>query len=247
MRSERRQVQMRNQTMNVPVYNIRGQQVGTMTIDEQALGGTINAALIKQAYVRYHANLRQGSARTRNRHEVEGSTRKLYRQKGTGRARHGDRKANLFRGGGHAHSKKRTREHYRLDMPVKMRRKANRNALLAKLVDNEVRVIDDLRLAEPRTREFVAFLEAVGINRSVLVALPADPHQAQVMQRAGRNVPDVSLCRYDQLTCFNMLNHRFLVIGRGELEAWLNGPWSQVTRSAKTDPLGRGVETVEAS
>src|SRR5688572_23318721 len=136
--------------MNVPVYNMQGAEVGSFAIDEQALGGRINPALIKQAYVCYHANLRQGSAKTKNRREVEGSTRKLYRQKGTGNARHGDKKANLFRGGGHGHSKKRTREDYRLDLPKKMRRKANRNALLAKLVDNEVRIIDTMMLPEPK-------------------------------------------------------------------------------------------------
>src|SRR5437762_14183852 len=102
----------------------------------------------------YRANTRQGSARTKNRRAVEGSTRKLYRQKGTGNARHGDKKANLFKGGGHGHSKKRTREDYRLDMPKKMRRTANRNALLAKLVDNEVRIIDTLEIKTPRTKDF---------------------------------------------------------------------------------------------
>src|SRR5690554_1535737 len=100
--------------MDVPVFNMKGAEVGKLTIDTERLGGEVNPALIKQAYVRYHANLRQGSARTLNRHAVEGSTKKLYKQKGTGRARHGDKKVPQFRGGGHAHAKKRTREEYRL-------------------------------------------------------------------------------------------------------------------------------------
>src|SRR3954464_4864492 len=153
--------------MDVPVYNISGKQVGSMTIDEQALGGEVNASLLKQAYVRYHANHRQGSARTKNRRQVEGSTRKLYRQKGTGNARHGDKKANLFKGGGHGHSKKRTREDFRLDMPKKMRRKANRNAFLAKLVDNEVRIVDSIAFSEPRTKAFQEFLLGLKIDRTV--------------------------------------------------------------------------------
>jgi large subunit ribosomal protein L4 len=225
--------------MDVPVYNIKGSQVGTFTIDEQSLGGEVNPALIKQAYVRYHANLRQGSSRTKNREAVEGSTRKLYRQKGTGNARHGDKKANLFKGGGHAHSKKRTREDYRLDMPKKMRRKANRNALLAKLVDNEVRVVDSLEFATPKTKDFTSFLEAVKIDRNALVALPADGAKAANARKSARNVEDVTLCRADQLNCFEMLNHRYLVIGRSELEAWLNGPQSQTGKSAKINPMGR--------
>src|SRR6185503_18152882 len=105
--------------MDVPVYNMKGANVGTLKIAEQDLGGDVSPALIKQAYVRYHANTRQGSARTLNREATEGSTRKLYKQKGTGRARHGDKKAPQFKGGGHTFSKKRTREDYRLDMPKK--------------------------------------------------------------------------------------------------------------------------------
>src|SRR5580765_4754335 len=180
--------------MDVPVYNMKGSQVGKLTIDEQTLGGEVNASLLKQAYVRYHANLRQGSARTKNRHEVEGSTRKIYRQKGTGNARHGDRKANLFKGGGHGHSKKRTREDYRLDMPKKMRRKANRNALLAKLVDNEVRIIDSLEIKTPKTKDFAAFLEAIKVDRTALVALSMDGEKAQNAKLSARNVDGVTLC-----------------------------------------------------
>src|SRR5215831_4600683 len=164
--------------MNVPVYNMQGKEIAQFSIDEKSLGGQVNAALLKQAFVMYHANTRQGSSRTKNRRQVEGSTRKLYKQKGTGNARHGDRKANLFKGGGHGHSKKRTREDYRLDMPKKMRRKANRNALLAKLEDNEDRSIYTRERAAPKAKDFAAFLEAVKIDRSALVALPVDGAKA---------------------------------------------------------------------
>jgi large subunit ribosomal protein L4 len=225
--------------MDVPVYNMKGSQVGSLTIDEQALGGEVNAPLIKQAYVMYHANTRQGSARTKNRRQVEGSTRKLYRQKGTGNARHGDKKANLFKGGGHGHSKKRTREDYRLEMPKKMRRKANRNALLAKLVDNEVRIIESLEFKTPRTKDFAAFLESLKIDRTALVALPIDGAAATNARLSARNVDGVTLCRADQLNCFQMLNHRYLVIGKGDLQAWLDGPTSQTGKDAKINPLGR--------
>jgi large subunit ribosomal protein L4 len=228
--------------MDVPVYNMKGSQVGQLAIDEQELGGEVNAALLKQAYVRYHANLRQGSARTKNRREVEGSTRKLYRQKGTGNARHGDKKANLFKGGGHGHSKKRTREDFRLDMPKKMRRKANRNALLAKLVDNEVRIIDTFKMGAPKSKEFAAFLEAIKVDRSALVALPIEGETAANARLSARNVEGVTLCRADQLNCFDLLNHRYLVIGKGELESWLKGPWSQTGKDAKTAPMGRKSE-----
>jgi len=227
--------------MDVPVYNMSGATVAQMSIDEKSLGGVLNPALIKQAYVMYHANTRQGSARTKNRHQVEGSTKKIYNQKGTGNARHGDRKANLFKGGGHGHSKKRTREDFRQDMPKKMRRKANRNAFLAKLIDSEVRVIDEIKFTEAKTKAFEAFLAAIKVDRSALVALPHEDSKSHNARLAGRNVQDVTLVPAEQMNCFDMLNHRFLVIGKADLEAWLNGPCSQTGKIAKIAPLGRKV------
>jgi len=226
--------------MNVPVYNMQGKEIAQFSIDEKSLGGEVNAALIKQAFVMYHANTRQGSARTKNRRQVEGSTRKIYKQKGTGNARHGDRKANLFKGGGHAHSKKRTREDFRQGMPKKMRRKANRNALLAKLVDGEVKIIDSIAFKEPRTRAFQDFLGALKVDRTALVALPMDGADSENARLSGRNMEAVTLIRADQLNCFNMLNHRFVVIGKAELEGWLKGPTSQTGKVAKISPMGRG-------
>lgn len=221
--------------MEVPVYNMQGKKTGTMSVDEVALGETVNAPLIKQAYVRYHSNLRQGSARSKNRGDVAGSGRKIYKQKGTGRARHGDKKAPLFRGGGHYKNRKKTREDYRLDMPVKMRRKANRNALLAKLIDDEVKVIDNLAFAEPKTKAMIGFLSALGVGKSVLLALSPDGEKNHNTRLAARNVESLATCRADQLTCFEMLNNRHLVIDRADLEAWLAGPSSQTTKAVKAD------------
>lgn len=205
--------------MDVPVLNKQGKPVGSLTIDLEALGGEVNPALIKQAYVRYHANTRQGSARTKSRGMVEGSTRKIYRQKGTGHARMGQVRSNIRRGGGRAFAKQRTREDYRLDMPVKMRRKANRNALLAKLIDAEVKVIDDLSIKAPKTKDFKAILDACGIDRSCLVAVPTDNANVRL---SARNIERVTLCNSAQLTCFEMLNHRYLLISKADLEAWLD-------------------------
>jgi large subunit ribosomal protein L4 len=224
--------------MKVPVFNMQGNEVASMNIDEQELGGEINASLIKQAYVRYHANQRQGSARSKNRTQVEGSTRKIYKQKGTGNARHGDRKANLFKGGGHGHSKKRTREDFRLDMPKKMRRKANRNALLAKLMDQEVRVVDKIAFDAPKTKAFEQFLGALKIDSTALVALPMSDQESHNARLSGRNITTATLVRCDQINAFTMLNHRFVVIGRQDLENWLSGPTSQTGKSAKLAPMG---------
>jgi len=228
--------------MDVPVYNMLGSQVAQINIDEAALGGKVNASLVKQAYVMYHANTRQGSSKTKNREEVEGSTRKIVKQKGTGGARHGDRKVNIFKGGGHGHSKKRTREDFRQTMPKKMRRKANRNALLAKFIDNEVRIVDSINFDAPRTKAFQDFLTALKIDRSALVALPMDSGSDHNAVLSGRNIDDVTLVRCDQLNAFQLLNHRYLVIGKNDIEAWLKGPSSQITKEAKINPMGRVAE-----
>ncbi len=204
--------------MQVPVLNKQGQSVGTLSIDESALGGVVNPALLKQAYVRYHANKRQGSARTKSRGMVEGSTRKLYKQKGTGNARVGSARSNIRRGGGRAFAKTKTREDYRLDMPVKMRRMANRNALLAKLIDNEVKVIDSLAIDAPKTKTFEAVLDACGVSRSCVVAVQKDNVNVRL---SARNIERVTLRPAGELNCFDMLSHRYLVIEKKDLEQWL--------------------------
>lgn len=230
--------------MEVPVYDIQGKPAGTMSVDEVALGETVNADLLKQAFVMYHANLRQGSARTKSRSEVAFSRKKMYKQKGTGNARHGDKKVPHFRKGGHWKTKLRTREDYHKDMPKKMRRKANRNALLAKLLDQEVKVVTGLRFDEPKTRAFRDMLKALGVEQSALVALSGDDEKSKNARLSARNIEQVELCRADQLTAYNLLNNRFLVIDRADLEAWLSGPTSQTGKEAKVAPLGRVAEEV---
>lgn len=230
--------------MDVTVYNMQGQEVGAVSIDTAQLEASpinngVNPDLIKQAYVRYHGNLRQGSARNLTRAEVSYSTRKIYKQKGTGNARHGSRKVPIMRGGGVTFAKTRGREAFRKDMPVKMRRKANRNALLAKLLDNEVKVIDTLTMSSPKTSEFRKLLSGLGIDRRALVTTSLDADAAINVVLSARNIDDVKVIRQDQLTAFEMLNHRYLIIGRAELEAWLSGESSQTDKAAKISPMGR--------
>ena len=218
--------------MEIPVFKMNGKSAGTLSVDEQSLGGEVNPALLKQAFVMYHANTRQGSARTKSRGMVEGSTRKLYKQKGTGNARPGPIRTPIRKGGGHTFAKRRTREDYHQDMPRKMRRKANRNALLAKLIDNEVKVLDAFEMKAPKTKGMVELLDKLGVNRSCLVAVTPENENVRL---AARNVEDVTVCNAQQLTCWEMLNHRFMVISKADLEAWLSGP------SAKTDKRGSRV------
>ncbi len=206
--------------IQLPVYDTDGKKVDTLSIDEALLGGTVRPLLLKQAYVMFHANRRQGSARTRGRSGVTGSTRKLYRQKGTGNARVGASRTNIRRGGGVAFAKRKSRTEYHLDMPKKMRRFANRNALLAKLTDEEVKCIADLSFREPRTRDLKALLDTVGVDRSCLIALNRNDRMTAL---SARNLPQVRTLPIEQLNAFELLNHRYLVVDKRALSAFLDG------------------------
>lgn len=207
--------------IDLPIYDRSGTQVDTLSIDEASLGGPeIRFDLLKQAYVITHGNQRQGSARTRNRGRVEGSTRKLYKQKGTGNARAGTVRTNLRRGGGVAFAKVRGREDFRTSLTKKMRRLANRNALLAKLVDGEVKCFTELAFETPKTRDFATVLGTVGVDRTCLVALAKENRNGL---RSARNIEGVDCTRIDQLNAFDLLNHRYLVTDRRSLESFLDG------------------------
>jgi len=206
--------------IELPIINSEGKQVDVLKIDEAVLGGEIRHALLKQAYVVTHANQRQGSARTKSRGSVEGSTRKLYKQKGTGNARVGASRVPNRKGGGVTFAKTRTREDFRTSLTKKMRRLANRNALLAKLVDNEVKCFDTLAFGEPSTKAFAGILGKAGVDRTCLVAVAGDNRNAML---SARNIDGVDVRRIEQLNAFDLLNHRYLVVDRASLASFLDG------------------------
>ena len=206
--------------IELPIYDSNGKKVETIKVDPQALGGEVRYSLLKQAYVITHGNQRQGSARTKSRGDVEGSTRKLYKQKGTGNARAGAARTPIRKGGGVTFKKTRDREDFRTALPKKMRRLANRNALLAKLVDNEVKCFAALDFKAPKTAEFAKMMAAVGIDRTCLVATDKTNRNAML---SARNVAGVNVCRIDQLNAFELLNHRYLVVDKAALMSFLDG------------------------
>ena len=203
--------------IEIPVFDIKGKQVDTLKVDAEVLGGEVNHGLLKQAYVRYHANQRQGTVATKNRARTEGSTRKLYKQKHTGNARRGSIRTNIMKGGGRGHGK--VPHSWRLDMPDKMRRLANRNALLCKAVDGEIRLVDKLKFDKPSTKEFSNLLGSLKIDRSCLLAL-SDTRGYEA--RSAANL-DVSVTRIDQLNVFTLLNNRYLLAEKAALQGWLDG------------------------
>src|SRR5438874_8791370 len=150
--------------IEVPVFSQAGEKVSTIQVDETKLGGEVRTNLLKQALVMYHANQRQGSVRTLARGEVAGSTRKMFRQKGTGNARTGGIRNPIKKGGGHA--KQKRPKDWRQAMPKKAKRLARNSAILSKFQSNDVRVIDQIQLDGIKTKPVAQMFKALGIDRS---------------------------------------------------------------------------------
>src|SRR6476619_6850444 len=148
--------------IEVPVYNQSGSKVDTIKVDPAKLGGEVRKNLLKQALVMYHANLRQGTVRTKARGEVAGSTRKMFRQKGTGNARTGGIRNPIKKGGGHA--KQKHPKDWRQALPKKARRLATRHAILSKIQSNDIRVLEGINLDEPKTKMVAQMYKALGID-----------------------------------------------------------------------------------
>ncbi|HZL36616.1 MAG TPA: 50S ribosomal protein L4 [Tepidisphaeraceae bacterium] len=202
--------------IEVPVYNIAGEKISAVQVDEQKLGGSVRASLLKQALVMYHANQRQGTVRTKARGEVAGSTRKMFRQKGTGNARTGGIRNPIKKGGGHA--KQKHPKDWRLSMPKKQRRLARNSAILAKLQSNDVRVIDEIKLDTPKTKPVVQMYKALGIDRSCLLAING---RNEVLEKSARNIDRTTLTTVAQLNAWDILRSRTLLITRDGLEQLL--------------------------
>jgi large subunit ribosomal protein L4 len=195
--------------MQVPVRDIKGEIVDHIEIRDDVFAVPFHQAVVHQAMIRQLANARAGTAATKTRGEVAGSTRKLFRQKHTGRARRGDIKAPLLRGGGvvfgpHPRS-------YKQRMPKKMRRLALRCLLSSKAAAGELIVVDKFPLEQPRTKEMVGILRALGAEPPALIAT-LKPDTAVI--KSARNLKRVKTLPAALLNVVDLLNHRFLIITR---------------------------------
>ncbi|HOO16360.1 MAG: 50S ribosomal protein L4 [Phycisphaerae bacterium] len=195
--------------LSVPVYDETGAKIGAEQIDEGLLGNEVNASLLKQVVVAYHANRRQGHAVTKSRSDVVGSTKKLYRQKGTGRARMGNARTPQRRGGGMAFAK-RVRD-FRQALPKKMRRLARNQAVLAKINSNEALIVDGLRFDVPKTSRFATFLKKVDADNGCLFAM-AEPNET--LYKSGRNIPRTEIRPVAELNAYDILARRKLIFTR---------------------------------
>ena len=199
--------------IEVPVYNQNGQEIEKIQVDEAKFGGEVRKNLLKQALVMYHANKRQGTVRTQARGEVAGSTRKLYRQKGTGNARTGGIRNPIKVGGGHA-KQKRPKE-WRQALPKKARRLARDSAILLKLQSKDIRVLDAIKLDQPKTKLMAQVYKALGIDRSCLVALEG---RNEALEKSARNIDRTTLTTVAQLNAWDILKNRTLLVTRNGLQ-----------------------------
>ena len=193
--------------MQVPVYNLDGEAVKHIEISDRVFAVPFNEGVVHQAVVRQQANARQGTASTKTRGEVVGSSGKMYRQKGTGSARAGSRRSPIRRGGGvifgpHPRS-------YRQAMPRKMRQLALRCALSAKTRDGELKVLEELKLRGFKTRDMVKILTALAADSSALI-VTHEPDEGVI--KSARNLPGVKTLPANLLNILDILSYKMLLM-----------------------------------
>lgn len=199
--------------LTLPVYNTLGEEVGTFEVDENVLGGKIRRRLMHEAVVMYQANRRTGTACTKTRAEIAGSTAKPYRQKGTGNARAGSRKSPIWRGGGVAFGPRPRNYHYH--MPRKARKAALKSAILAKILDHEAILLDRIQIEEPKTKRIAQLLQNLKVDRTCLLAI--EQHDKNIWKSA-RNIAGLSMKAADDINAYDVLRPQRLVMTKAALE-----------------------------
>lgn len=198
---------------NIDILNIKGEKTGKISLPREIFAAKINKILMAQAVRVYLQNQRQGTVSTKTRGEVLGSRRKIWRQKGTGRARHGDRYAPIFVGGGIAHGPKP--RNFNFKMSKKMRKGALFSALTSKLKDKAIVVLDGLEKIKPKTKEMMRVMSKLKTQSSkqklktkILLVLP---NKIDNIIRAGRNIKNLDLQPVNLVNTYQILNHEVLI------------------------------------
>lgn len=204
--------------MQLEVRNLAGEVVDSIDVDGSVFEVPLNTSVVHQAMVRQLANARLGTASTKNRAQVAGSTRKLYKQKHTGRARKGSIKSPLLRGGGITFGPHQ--RDYRQRMPKKMRRLAMRCLLSAKASSGQILVVDRLKLDEPRTGEMARALKALGVSSSALVV--TEKAETAIV-RSAQNLRGIRTLPADLLNVRDLLTYNSVVISVDGLRAVESG------------------------
>jgi large subunit ribosomal protein L4 len=202
--------------VSLPVYDRTGAEVGKFKIDPTELAPSINKQLLHDVVVMYQANQRQGSAKAKNRAELSYTTKKMYRQKGTGNARAGSRASNIRRGGGRAFPRRPRDFSYRL--PKKAVRLATRMAVAGKLNDGEITLIDDLKFDAPKTSEMATILKNLGIAKDTLL-VAIDGYDLNVY-KSTRNIEGVSVMPITEINALAVLKPKRVLMTKAALESF---------------------------
>lgn len=209
------------------IHDVSGAEVGSYEFDPSELAASINKQLLHDVVVMYQANRRVGTVRTKSRSEVVGSTKKLYRQKGTGRARAGSRRTPIRRGGGHTFAKRPRDFGYRL--PKKAVKAATKMALRSKFDDNEVVILDSLEVSEVKTKRIAEMIKAVGLaGESSLLAIPEYDRELWL---SARNIPDLKVSPVFELNAYDLLRQHRLIITKDALDRYRSGPPAPVNET----------------
>jgi large subunit ribosomal protein L4 len=203
-------------TMKVDVVNTQGKKVKSVDLPAVIFEAPINTSLMHQAYVRQMANARLGTHKTKTRSEVSGGGRKPWRQKGTGRARQGSIRAAQWVGGGKIHTP-RPRD-YSQKMPRKMRRAALRSALSVKASEQEIIVLDEFTISEPKTKQVAEIIQALVGDLSALVIIPEKDENSENLNKAANNIPDVKLLMANYMNVRDLLGFERVIIPLAALE-----------------------------
>jgi large subunit ribosomal protein L4 len=200
--------------LKLDIYNRQGRSVGSVEIDPSEFGGKVNRHLLHEVVLMYLANQRAGTHSTKRRGEVAGSTKKLFRQKGTGNARVGTRRTNKRRGGGTAKGPKP--RDYQYHLPRKAIRAATRMALLSKFQDNQTVIVDDFGLSQVKTKDMAAVLQALKIKGDTCLIGTAG--MDRVVYKSARNIEGVDILPIRQLNAYAVLRPKRLVLTKAALE-----------------------------
>ena len=216
--------------LSLNVYNRQGETVGTVEVDPAEFGGRINKQLLHEVVLMHLANQRAGTHSTLRRGEVAGSTKKLFRQKGTGNARVGNRRTNKRKGGGTAKGPKP--RDYEYHLPKKAVRAATRMAVLSKFVDGEAVILDELTLTVPKTKDVLAILRAVktgkmtnaaGVEKDLTLldgtVLIGTAGLDVNVYKSARNIEGVKVLPAAEFNCYTVLKQKRLVLTKAALEA----------------------------
>ncbi|HOB35389.1 MAG TPA: 50S ribosomal protein L4 [Bacillota bacterium] len=193
----------------IAVHNSKGEQVGEMELSPAIFAAPVNEAAVHEVVVAYLANQRRGTASTKTRGMVRGGGRKPWRQKGTGRARHGSIRSPIWTGGGTVFGP-HPRD-YSVRLPKKLKRVALRSALTTKYNNNEIIVLDQLSMETPRTKDVVQLLKNLKVEGKA-VLITADPSPA--VYKSARNIPGVSTGIADNINTYQVLNSGSLILTR---------------------------------